>query len=541
MRTRTCRMSCLLLPLAILAGLMFATDHPRPCAAAAKPRLAVTIAKETTRITEPLREDGYPDYLAALNQMASEGVTPENNAAVPFWQAMGPEPLEPEIRERFFSLLGIAPLPEDGQYYVSLEEHVRKAAPTESQNDEDAARPWEVLDEAMGRPWTEDELPQVASWISANEKPLALFVEASLRPRRYDPLLTVGDDGLLIEVLLPGAQQSREAARALAARATLRLGSGQVDAAWDDLLAVHRLGRLAHQGTTLIDALVGIAIDGIACRGDNVLIAHGRLTSRQALAMRDDLCKLPLSRTMTAKIDVAERLMYLDSVTAIARGGLDQLDRIAGSGESRGAASAILGWAGRVAIDWDVPLQMGNPWYDRLVAAGQKPAYAERKAAMNQIETELKETAAKVRDMKSLAYEMLGGPRRVLSERLGQVFVSLLLSAVGAAVEAEERGLMQRQLAEIGFSLAAYRADHGKYPSRLADLLPKYAEAIPEDEFSGADLIYRSDSAGFLLYSVGRNGQDDGGRGYNDRDETPGSQDWDDLLVRVPFKPKGTQ
>lgn len=160
---------------------------------------------------------------------------------------------------------------------------------------------------------------------------------------------------------------------------------------------------------------------------------------------------------------------------------------------------------------------------------------------MNQVETELKETAAKVRDVKSLAYEMLGGPRRVLSERLGQVFVSLLLPAVGAALEAEERGLMLRQLAEIGFSLAAYRADHGKYPSRLADLLPKYAEAIPEDEFSGADLIYRSDSGSFLLYSVGRNEQDDGGRGYSDRDETAGSQDWDDLLVRVPLKPKEKQ
>lgn len=135
----------------------------------------------------------------------------------------------------------------------------------------------------MGRPWTEDELPLVASWLKANEKPLELLVEASLRPRRYDPLLTVGDDGLLIEVLLPGAQESREAARALAARAMLRLGSGQVDAAWGDLLAVHRLGRLANQGPTLIDALVGIAIDAIACRGDNALIAHGRLTSRWAI------------------------------------------------------------------------------------------------------------------------------------------------------------------------------------------------------------------------------------------------------------------
>ena len=37
----------------------------------------MTISKETTYITEPLRADGYPDYIAALNQRCSRGVTPE--------------------------------------------------------------------------------------------------------------------------------------------------------------------------------------------------------------------------------------------------------------------------------------------------------------------------------------------------------------------------------------------------------------------------------------------------------------------------------
>jgi len=30
--------------------------------------------------------------------------------------------------------------------------------------------------------------PMLADWLSANEKPLALLVEASKRPRCYDPL-----------------------------------------------------------------------------------------------------------------------------------------------------------------------------------------------------------------------------------------------------------------------------------------------------------------------------------------------------------------
>ena len=40
----------------------------------------LSISKETTIITEPLRSDGTPDYVAAINARYSKGVTPENNA-----------------------------------------------------------------------------------------------------------------------------------------------------------------------------------------------------------------------------------------------------------------------------------------------------------------------------------------------------------------------------------------------------------------------------------------------------------------------------
>ncbi len=63
------------------------------------------ISKETTYITEPLDELGYPDYAAALNQRMSNGVTPENNAAVLLMQAAGPKEIPVEKREGFFRRL----------------------------------------------------------------------------------------------------------------------------------------------------------------------------------------------------------------------------------------------------------------------------------------------------------------------------------------------------------------------------------------------------------------------------------------------------
>jgi hypothetical protein len=52
--------------------------------------------------------------------------------------------------------------------------------------------------------------------------------------------------------------------------------------------------------------------------------------------------------------------------------------------------------------------------------------------------------------------------------------------------------------------------------------------AMPDDLFSGKPLIYKPEAGGYLLYSVGVNGKDDGGRTFDDA--PPG----DDLVVRMP-------
>ncbi len=83
----------------------------------------VTVSDETTRITRPLRKDGYVNYLAALNARAAEGVTPENNAAVLFWQAMGPNAIKPEMRTRYFEMLRMSTPPIQGNYFLILDNY----------------------------------------------------------------------------------------------------------------------------------------------------------------------------------------------------------------------------------------------------------------------------------------------------------------------------------------------------------------------------------------------------------------------------------
>ncbi len=88
---------------------------------------------------------------------------------------------------------------------------------------------------------------------------------------------------------------------------------------------------------------------------------------------------------------------------------------------------------------------------------------------------------------------------------------------------------MYYEIELLAFGLCAYRADNGEYPEKLEQLIPKYAKSISDDFFSGIPVRYRSEKEGFVLYSIGQNGEDDGGRGYE------GGTPYDDIVIQLPL------
>ena len=136
----------------------------------------------------------------------------------------------------------------------------------------------------------------------------------------------------------------------------------------------------------------------------------------------------------------------------------------------------------------------------------------------------------------SIAWSMLTGPRRAFSQTFGLIILSLLLPYDLSASDAEDRWTMRWQVTELAFALAAYRADHGNYPAKLTELVPKYIQKSPPTcSTTTPTCITRRKGGGYRLYSVGPNGVDNGGRGYADRENStdPPPDDWDDIGVRV--------
>jgi hypothetical protein len=534
-----CSRNGLIVAASILGGMAttfaFADD-------AKKPQVLVTISKETTYITEPLRLDGYPDYVAALNQRCSAGVTPENNSAVLFWKAIGPSSIAEKYRAKYFQMLCIPPLPEKDDYFITsdawFERQKAKEKPDTKQSEDYFSDPlWEQHSQAVKRPWSKEEFPIWAEWLALNEKPLALLVEASKRPRRYDPLIAGEKDTAMDIFCCLNATLSahRDVTRALAMRAMLQLHEGKVDQAWSDLLACHRFGRLMGQGPTFIDFLVGITMDSIACAGDQHLMQYVQLTATQAMKMRDDLSRLPSMSQLADKIECGERFFGLDSALMVAREGPSSLWKLAGGAEPSDAIKTAVDCVYSVGLDWDIILRVLNSWYDRMADAIRKPAGVERQKAMKTIQEDIRKLQASANDLVSLGLMILIEPRKAISERFGTGFVMLLLPATTAGVTAEDRCSMQFELTKLAFVLAAYRADHDAYPIKLTNLVPKYVANLPKDIFfNDSELHYRQESNGYVLYSVGMNGKDDGGNGLEDVKERS-NENWDDLVVRMPI------
>jgi hypothetical protein len=74
-------------------------------------------------------------------------------------------------------------------------------------------------------------------------------------------------------------------------------------------------------------------------------------------------------------------------------------------------------------------------------------------------------------------------------------------------------------------AVAARRQDRGEYPESLTELVPEYLPALPIDYGDRRPLRYRRLREHYLLYSIGNDGQDDGGIGpsWFTRSVGPGS------------------
>ena len=91
--------------------------------------------------------------------------------------------------------------------------------------------------------------------------------------------------------------------------------------------------------------------------------------------------------------------------------------------------------------------------------------------------------------------------------------VSILAPSMARAWSSEKRARARSTLQKCAVAIACHQAETGRTPGTLNDLIPKYLAALPGDPYAkDGTLAYRIDGHVATVYSLGEDGDDDGGK-----------------------------
>jgi hypothetical protein len=107
--------------------------------------------------------------------------------------------------------------------------------------------------------------------------------------------------------------------------------------------------------------------------------------------------------------------------------------------------------------------------------------------------------------------------------RTAPFLARLLVPAVFKVAEACQRTQAALRCAVGALAAERFRKAHGRWPDSLAQLTPEFLQKPLLDPYDGKPLRYRRVGDGVVIYSVGPDGRDDGGKLDRNNPVTPGT------------------
>ncbi|MEM1304977.1 MAG: hypothetical protein AAGG46_08770, partial [Planctomycetota bacterium] len=299
---------------------------------------------------------------------------------------------------------------------------------------------------------------------------------------------------------LSNIQALREAARILNTRAYFHLGEERHAAAWRHAKATLDLARATAEGPYWVDQLVAAAIGGIGLDVVHAIVADDQLPPPTARKVFADLSVATPLTQMLRSTDQGERFFAINTILGM---GSD--------------TSVLSGWTDdsiseplrHTRIDWNIALEDLNNRQDLVLAAARAKSWAARQAAFAAIDDADQTRGDAISNSTMLGGSLLGTRRR--SRLMSDLINTGFMSSPSMVFAAEYRVAAQLQLTNIAAALAVHRCEQGGYPETLEALVPNLLPTKPTDTMHGKPIGYRRTDDGYLLYSCGPNGVDDGG------------------------------
>ncbi len=104
----------------------------------------------------------------------------------------------------------------------------------------------------------------------------------------------------------------------------------------------------------------------------------------------------------------------------------------------------------------------------------------------------------------------------------------MMAPAMARVAEVDLRCRAHIGLARTALAIERYRLVKGELPERLEELVGEYLEGVPIDPFDGKPIKYKRTQPGYVLWSIGEDGEDNGGV---ERDKEKRDQPWDVTFI----------
>lgn len=93
-----------------------------------------------------------------------------------------------------------------------------------------------------------------------------------------------------------------------------------------------------------------------------------------------------------------------------------------------------------------------------------------------------------------------------------QIFVGQLLASLVKIADACARSRAELRCAIAALAVERYRLTHQQWPDSLKTLVPNFLPQVPVDPYARKPLRFQRLEDGVIIYSVGLDGKDDGGK-----------------------------
>ncbi len=338
------------------------------------------------------------------------------------------------------------------------------------------SRAWQAYQ--AGKPFDQTDKAALKDAILKNEKAFTLLAEMAGKPcfLYRDPAES------LVESRLPDAVQMIQTTELLFFSALFSAEDGDVHGAVSKILTGLRLAPFMAREGTLMAYLVSSAETRILSQflGE---ICRGRTVDEEDLArLMAALDPGPWPDRLVAAWR-GERVLFVEAGGYLLKGSLADLGSV---WEGPRWWQELGLWLLRPLVRKD--LRRALPSYEWLEAQSKVPYYQSR-------------DALKARDKNA---------------REGPWYA--VLSRMTGPTEAESVYLKEAQIEAImladraGLACRLFKNKNGRYPESLDELVPGLLAEVPIDPFTGKPMVYRREGEGFIVYSLGSNQKDDGGR-----------------------------